>query len=105
VFNIKDLVAVDYITYFACYLYPVLGDSLDYHDGMKFSTHDQDNDESYNACAEKYHGAWWYDACHYSNLNGEYAKSALVAGRYPTWGGWTNQEALKETRMMIRSKG
>ena len=41
---------------------------------MPFSTKDADHDnriERYG-CANKYHGAWWYDACQHSNLNGKY---------------------------------
>ena len=43
------------------------------HKGQQFSTWDQDHDadDSVN-CAERYHGAWWYKACHRSNLNGQY---------------------------------
>ncbi|XP_056001134.1 angiopoietin-related protein 7-like isoform X2 [Ostrea edulis] len=46
------------------------GDSLDRHNGYKFSTHDEDNDDSivYN-CAVERHGAWWYKGCAHSNLN------------------------------------
>ncbi|XP_061176951.1 ficolin-1-like [Saccostrea echinata] len=60
------------------------GDSLiDWHNGMKFSTKDQDNDMSSVNCATKYHGAWWYNACYQSNLNGQYATSAVIGEKYP----------------------
>ncbi|XP_040505366.1 ficolin-2 isoform X6 [Gallus gallus] len=48
------------------------GDSLSYHKDMSFSTADQDNDMSSFNCATAYKGAWWYNDCHYSNLNGMY---------------------------------
>ncbi|KAM6296910.1 LOW QUALITY PROTEIN: ficolin-2-like [Aegotheles albertisi] len=48
------------------------GDSLSYHKDMPFSTTDQDNDMSSLNCATEYKGAWWYNDCHYSNLNGMY---------------------------------
>ncbi|RUS86805.1 hypothetical protein EGW08_005465 [Elysia chlorotica] len=44
------------------------GDSLEYHNGQKFSTFDQDD----VYCAKPYFGAWWYKACHKSNLNGKW---------------------------------
>ncbi|XP_073848436.1 techylectin-5B-like [Musca autumnalis] len=46
--------------------------------GQKFSTYDQDNDEYEKACANEFTGAWWYKACHHSNLNGRYLKGTTV---------------------------
>ena len=50
------------------------GDMLTYHNGLKFSTKDQDNDESIVNCAaqEALLGAWWYGDCKRSSLNGVY---------------------------------
>ncbi|XP_019861121.1 PREDICTED: fibrinogen-like protein A, partial [Amphimedon queenslandica] len=46
------------------------GDSLANHNGLRFSTRDNDNDPwSGGHCAQQYTGAWWYNSCHYSNLN------------------------------------
>ncbi|XP_061176260.1 fibrinogen-like protein A [Saccostrea echinata] len=81
------------------------GDSLAWHNGMKFSTKDQDNDNwSSSNCASTWHGAWWYNECHKSNLNGAYAKSALSSWSYPVWEHWKRNEALKQTVIMIRYK-
>ncbi|XP_022800799.1 ryncolin-1-like, partial [Stylophora pistillata] len=44
------------------------GDSLSIHHGYPFST----KDSSDNNCAVTRKGAWWYSACHSSNLNGFY---------------------------------
>jgi len=51
-----------------------IGDGLSYHRGRKFTTYDNDNDAfSRNRnCARSNGGAWWYGACHHSNLNGKY---------------------------------
>lgn len=53
------------------------GDSLtsywENHDGQPFSTYDQDNDNRYyDNCAEHFHGAWWFNSCFESHLNGVY---------------------------------
>uniref|UniRef100_A0A182S2N3 Fibrinogen C-terminal domain-containing protein n=1 Tax=Anopheles funestus TaxID=62324 RepID=A0A182S2N3_ANOFN len=38
----------------------MVGDAFTDHRGSKFSTYDQNNDESFNNCAEEHLGAWWY---------------------------------------------
>lgn len=48
------------------------GDSLTYHNGMKFSTFDKDQDVSPQNCARQYLGAFWYNDCHFTNPNGIY---------------------------------
>ncbi|XP_031746658.1 ficolin-1-B-like isoform X1 [Xenopus tropicalis] len=49
------------------------GDSLSIHNNMAFSTKDRDNDAHVAGhCAQTYRGAWWYESCHSSNLNGLY---------------------------------
>ncbi len=55
------------------------GDSLSKHNGMRFSTKDQDNDNYSASCAQSFNGAWWYDKCLVSNLNGAYLR-----GHHPT---------------------
>jgi len=57
-----------------------IGNSLSYHSGRPFSTYDRDNDAWANNCASYFHGAWWYGACHHSNLNGRYYR---YPGKHP----------------------
>ncbi|XP_062570709.1 fibrinogen-like protein A [Saccostrea cucullata] len=82
------------------------GDDLKYHNSMYFTTQDQDNDKKIDGnCAIARHGAWWYRNCDLSNLNGQYAQSALIGQHYAKW--WhlkRENEALKQTRMMIRNR-
>ena len=48
-------------------------DQLKYHNGMKFSTIDQDNDIWGSHCSSNYgKGGWWYKKCFSCNLNGIY---------------------------------
>jgi len=86
------------------------GDSLTYHSNRPFTTKDKDNDEWGGGCCEDqgtgncavaFLGAWWYGACHTSNLNGHYGDTNYADGL--DWAAITNRyESLKETRMMTR---
>ena len=69
------------------------GDSLDVHRGMSFSTKDRDNDKYGDGnCALGNKGAWWYNFCLRSDLN----------GRRMSWNDWKNR--LKRSQMKIRPK-
>ncbi|GIX82527.1 techylectin-5A [Caerostris darwini] len=83
------------------------GDSMiSDHNNMKFSTKDQDNDDRKEHCAQMYKGAWWYKACHYSNLNGLYHRgiheSYADGVNWYHWRGYN--ESLDFTEMKIRPK-
>ena len=59
-----------YIYHVHCVL-DALADHMGYHNGMKFTTYDQDNDlESAINCAVKIKcNGWWYKSCLYLCLN------------------------------------
>ena len=83
-----------------------LGDALARQNGQKFTTLDKDYDTHDKVnCAVTYHGAWWYKACHASNLNGKYYngphKSYADGVDWYHWKG--HHESLKTTEMKFRA--
>ncbi|XP_073764963.1 microfibril-associated glycoprotein 4-like [Danio rerio] len=68
------------------------GDSLIFHNGMKFTTYDKDQDNTEKNCARMFLGGFWYKACHYANLNGVYLggedKTVFAIGN--VWYTWKN---------------
>ena len=64
------------------------GDSLWYHNGSRFSTRDNDNDNWGHNCAQYYTGAWWYNNCHNSNLNGHYFSTGSSGKGLRWWYNW-----------------
>ncbi|XP_053674070.1 ficolin-2-like [Anopheles nili] len=82
------------------------GDSMDGLKGFKWTTMDSDNDSYSENCATLYSGAWWYGACHKSNLNGLYLRGETK--EYATGMVWYtfrgHHYALKSTKMMIKPK-
>ncbi|CAG2194303.1 Angiopoietin-related protein 1,Ficolin-1-A,Angiopoietin-1,Fibrinogen C domain-containing protein 1,Ryncolin-1,Angiopoietin-related protein 7,Angiopoietin-related protein 6,Ficolin-3,Fibrinogen C domain-containing protein 1-B,Fibroleukin,Fibrinogen-like protein 1,Ficolin-1,Ficolin-1-B,Angiopoietin-4,Tenascin-R,Ryncolin-2,Techylectin-5B,Fibrinogen C domain-containing protein 1-A,Fibrinogen-like protein A,Ryncolin-3,Angiopoietin-2,Tenascin-X,Ficolin-2,Fibrinogenalpha chain,Tenascin,Angiopoietin-related protei len=79
------------------------GDSLSYHNNMPFSTYDRDNDDrsGYNCAADSgLKGAWWFNNCWSSSLNGKYSNNYFAGGiKYSSW---RPSQNLKESSMMIR---
>ena len=78
------------------------GDSLAYHNNMAFSTKDRDNDRRSTNCAVVSTGAWWYNSCHYSNLNGQYLGRDKSDGRGAGWDTFKGTLSLKSTEMKLR---
>ena len=72
---------------------------------MQFSTKDQDSDLHPASCAQRYKGAWWYEKCHKSSLNGLY----LNGQNAPEGVNWVsfrkNYYSLKRTEMRVKTKG
>ena len=76
------------------------GDSLSGHRNQAFSTYDQDNDKHESAnCAVVYRGAWWYNKCHSSNLNGEWK---ALGNKGPRWLHLSASDPVDFTEMKIR---
>ena len=86
----------------------ILGDGLaELHNGMEFSTWDADNDKHMiSNCAEEYSGAWWYNSCGDSCLNGEYYMSSTVPDYNSgiKWSPWHKSYSFRKSTMMIQKK-
>ncbi|TEA29664.1 hypothetical protein DBR06_SOUSAS510258 [Sousa chinensis] len=80
------------------------GDSLTPHKDQFFSTKDQDNDKSSSNCAVQFQGAWWYDSCHSSNLNGRYLGGPHTSyANGVNWRSWRGYNySYKATTMKVR---
>jgi len=89
-----------------CVLYAIEGDSIiPMQLGQYFTTLDNDNDNSVDNCAVVFHGAWWYNSCHESNLNGGYIQGGVHTSyadgvEWTTWTG--NYYSMWFTEMKIR---
>lgn len=83
------------------------GDSLDYHRGMSFTTRDADHDNhgAGNCVTDQGHsGAWWFQACDQSNLNGVYGVDTDQRPGGIEWDGHPGgSNGLKFTEMKIRA--
>ncbi|XP_069593909.1 tenascin-like [Ranitomeya imitator] len=66
------------------------GDALKYHNGLKFTTWDKDNDLALTNCALSHRGAFWYRNCHLANPNGQYGDNNHSQG--VNWEPWKGHE-------------
>ena len=84
----------------------ITGGNADNHNGMKFSTKDNDNDNwSGGSDAVYYKGAWWYNYNAQSNLNGRYYRKGQSVGSDGgiMWLDWKGGSySLKFTEMKLR---
>ena len=80
------------------------GDSFGDHNGYQFSTRDRENDIWSGNCAQSFKGGWWYNNCHFANLNGLYhggSHSSYADGvQWHTWKGY--YYSLKFTDMKVK---
>ncbi|XP_066294588.1 uncharacterized protein [Branchiostoma lanceolatum] len=97
-------------------------DSMVYHDGQAFSTQDRDNDRSGGHCAQhtrdrdndrsgghcadQCSSGWWFNNCHFSNLNGVYHQGGPYNHTFRTgieWYHWKGKSySLKGVEMKVR---
>ena len=78
------------------------GDSLAVHNNMAFSTKDIDNDRGGTTnCAVYWTGAWWYNGCYNSNMNGQYLGDK-PDGHGAVWLTFRSSLSLKLTEMRLR---
>uniref|UniRef100_A0A1X7TNK4 Fibrinogen C-terminal domain-containing protein n=1 Tax=Amphimedon queenslandica TaxID=400682 RepID=A0A1X7TNK4_AMPQE len=76
------------------------GDCMYYHNEYRFTTRDNNNDGWHRNCAQGFTGAWWYNKCLNSNLNGQYFNTATSDTQGVTWLCWKNNYAtLKFSEM------
>ncbi|GFR71799.1 fibrinogen-related protein 3-2 [Elysia marginata] len=75
------------------------GDALSGHTAMPFTTRDRDNDSYGHNCAVVFTGAWWYGACHSSNLNGKWKDGG---NKGPRWSTFSSDKAVSFSEMKIR---
>ena len=80
------------------------GDSLSHHRDSPFSTKDRDNDgRSGSNCAISFKGAWWYQSCYYSNLNGLYHRGRHSSYDGVNWYNWKgNYYSVKRAEMKLK---
>ena len=70
---------------------------------MRFTTKDNDNDAGPGNCAQAQTGAWWYNGCHHSNLNGRYLSAGVSNVQGIDWLHWKNdRKSMKKCEMKVR---
>ena len=99
--------ATDYTLQVSHHFKGTMGDALEYHNNMKFSTKDRDNDLDPGDCAN-YHGGygWWFKQCFYAFLTRmKYDTVDLRLKPAPRWYFIYNKHKdLKNATMMFREK-
>ena len=80
------------------------GDSFWYHNNMKFSAKNSDNDASSSNCANLAKGGWWYNDCERVCLTGQYLNGTHASGIVGIqWRAWKGENySLSQAEMKIR---
>ena len=69
---------------------------------MAFTIKDRDNDKAGGNCAVEWKGAWWYNKCQNSNLNGKYL-GAKYDAKGVRWSSFKGALSLKFAEMKLRA--
>ncbi|XP_039260829.2 fibrinogen-like protein A [Styela clava] len=81
------------------------GDPFTYNNNSQFTTKDFDNDRNdVDSCAVDRKGAWWYNWCSNTNLNGVYFNYGKTDRTSIYWHNWRQLQSLKFTEMKFRLK-
>ncbi|RUS69223.1 hypothetical protein EGW08_023013 [Elysia chlorotica] len=75
------------------------GDSMTQHNQKQFTTLDRDNDDHAENCAKICTGAWWYEKCAHSSLNGKWK---ALDWKGPFWYTLSIKNPVTYTEMKIR---
>ena len=97
--------ATNYTLQVSNFLKGTMGDAMNYHNNIKFSTTDRDNDEVNTVnCADKYGGyGWWFKDCYKALLTRKWYGNELTPA--PEWFlVYNDYRALKNATMMFREK-
>ncbi|VDI45825.1 Hypothetical predicted protein [Mytilus galloprovincialis] len=73
--------------------------------GMEFTSreNERDNDLHSYHCGKGRQGAWWFNACGKSSLNGPYKASSISDVKVIHWYTWRRYKALKATEMKLKT--
>ena len=97
--------ATNYTLQVSNFLKGTMGDAMKYHNNVKFSTTDRDNDDVNTVnCADKYGGyGWWFKRCYKALLTRKWYGNELTPA--PEWFFvYNDYRALKNATMMFREK-
>ncbi|XP_060655464.1 fibrinogen-like protein 1 [Drosophila nasuta] len=72
----------------------IIEDAMRYHENIKFTTFDRDNDTDDGNCAIDYESGWWYRRCYNCNLNAPFGPDL----------NWYKRNPLKNAKVLIRPK-
>ena len=76
------------------------GDALSLHNGMEWSSPDQDHDTSVTNCGASLSSSWWFADCYSTNPLGLYSSGASSSSGNLFWEPWKSS-SLDEIQFLI----